>query len=211
MKKINTILIVLILAIVSLFGVVGCESSSQNELQSKIDELQSRIEELEEQIRERDERIKELEGEIKENQNNEYINYEVASEGVFFDWTDERLNFVGISNSVVEVKSLCEQNKFLFFDEKSTDYETLYGKKIREYESDYFTDKSLIVCAFTESCYPGTLMVENLVIKENALTVQIKYHNDYGYAYDIVVGWVFIVEVDKSSVSSIKSVSYHLV
>ena len=63
MKKIKTILIVLLLAIVSLFGFVGCESSSQSELQSKIDELQSRIEELEEQIRERDERIKELEKE----------------------------------------------------------------------------------------------------------------------------------------------------
>ena len=63
MKKINTILIVLILAIVSLFGFVGCESSSQNDLQSKIDELQSRIDELEEQIQERDDRIKELEEE----------------------------------------------------------------------------------------------------------------------------------------------------
>ena len=63
MKKIKTILIVLLLAIVSLFGFVGCVSSSQSELQSKIDELQSRIEELEEQIRERDERIKELEKE----------------------------------------------------------------------------------------------------------------------------------------------------
>ena len=63
MKKINTILIALLIAVISLFGFVGCESSSQNDLQSKIDELQSKIEELEEQIRERDERIKELEGE----------------------------------------------------------------------------------------------------------------------------------------------------
>lgn len=189
MKKISNIIISLLLTTFAMSGIVGCAPDAQNGT-NKTDETK---------------------GELGETQNNEVIPYKVVCEGYFFDCSDERLDFIGISNSVDEVKALCEQNNYLFFDENSTDYVNSYGETIREYTPDYFADKSLIVCAFTKSTYPGTYTVEQLVIKENTLTVQTEYHNEYGYIDDVVVGWVFIIEVDKSSVSSIKSVLYHLV
>lgn len=64
MEKAKKVFIALVLGIVMMFGVAGC--NTQNELQAKIDDLHSRIEELEEQIRERDEKIEQLENELAE-------------------------------------------------------------------------------------------------------------------------------------------------
>lgn len=50
MKKLCSVIISLMLGIVALFGIAGCNSGTQSELQGKIDELQSRIEELEYRI-----------------------------------------------------------------------------------------------------------------------------------------------------------------
>lgn len=72
MKRIKTVCIALILAIVMIFGVAGCNAGVQNDLQNKIDSLQSqmaemedRLAEMDEQIRERDATIEDLNEEIK--------------------------------------------------------------------------------------------------------------------------------------------------
>ena len=71
MKQIKIVFIALFLSVVMVFGIAGCNTSSQNELQSKIDNLQSqiaemedRLAEMEDQLRERDATIEDLNGQI---------------------------------------------------------------------------------------------------------------------------------------------------
>ena len=72
MKKIKKVLIALVLAIVMVFGVAGCNAGAHNELQSTIENLQSqiaemedRLAEMEDQLRERDTTIEDLNEQIK--------------------------------------------------------------------------------------------------------------------------------------------------
>lgn len=73
MKKVKIVLIALLLGIVMIFGVAGCNIDTQNDLQGKIDDLQTQIEELEERLAEmedqfgdRDKKIEQLEKELAE-------------------------------------------------------------------------------------------------------------------------------------------------
>ena len=66
MKKISKILVALLLGIVALFGVVGCNADTQSELQSQIDELQSQIEEMNDKLTEMEEQLRECDGVIED-------------------------------------------------------------------------------------------------------------------------------------------------
>lgn len=65
MKRIKIVFIAIILAVVMIFGVAGCNAGTQNELQGKIAEMEN-------QIRERDEKIEQLEKELRALQNKDW-------------------------------------------------------------------------------------------------------------------------------------------
>lgn len=218
MKKIFVIFAALFLAVVTVFGVAGCNESMQNDLQGKIDELQSqigaqqsqieemedRLAEMEDQIRDRDEKIEQLENELAK------MNYSVAYEGLSHEFPKDRKEFVGICNSYNDLIELCANNNYGFYDEENPDYESTMGKKVREYTEEFFNSKSLVVCAFSEPSYSGMLKVLSLDVADNILTVIIKQPFT-GAAYNVVCYWEFIIEVDKSIVSGVTSSTYLVV
>ena len=88
MKRISKIIFALLIGVITIFGVAGCNNDAQKQLQGKIDELQAQIadvsgrltemedeldernatiDDLNDQLKERDERIEELEKEILSN------------------------------------------------------------------------------------------------------------------------------------------------
>lgn len=62
MKKFSKIFIALLLVIVALFCVAGCNADIQNELQSKIDELQAQVDEMNDRIEQLEQELKILKG-----------------------------------------------------------------------------------------------------------------------------------------------------
>ena len=167
MKKISGILIALLLAVISLFGFVGCVSSSQSELQSKIEELQSRIEELEEQIQERDERIKELE---EENIGTFYTLQEAYNNGIL---TKEDLKVIATTPRLeladITIKQAIIKDYLKMFLEHTQSYHDATVEDIYIYK--YFGDyNGAIVIQITEVFveYPAVMMeytVADIVIE----------------------------------------------
>ena len=169
MKRVKIVCIALILGIVMIFGVVGCNDDSQSQINGE--------------------------------------DYSVVYEGASYNWSADRKDFVGICNSNNDLIKLCTKNNCGFYDEESSDYESVMGKKVREYTKEFFKSKSLVVCAFTESSYSGALKVLSLEVIEDTLTLNIK-RPFTGTAEDVVVCWGFIIEVNKSIVSGVKSSTY---
>ena len=88
MKRISKIIVALLIGVVMIIGVTGCNDDTQKQLQSKIDALQTQLVELngklaemEDQIRERDERIEDLEKEISSNTGTFYSLQEAYDNG----------------------------------------------------------------------------------------------------------------------------------
>lgn len=135
------------------------------------------------------------------------MNYSAVYEGVSYDWSEDRKNFVGICSSNNDLIELCAKNNCGFYDEENPDYESDFGKKVREYTEEFFNSKSLVVCAFSEPSYSGALKVLSLEVVDNILTVIIK-EPFTGFADNVVVCWGFIIEVDKSIVSGVTSSRY---
>ena len=212
MKKISKILITLLLVMVALFGITGCNAETQKQLQSKIDELQTQIEEMEErfadmeeQIKERDERIEDLEDGLADMEDLMGINYKVTYEGQYGQLGQK--NYISICNSNNELMQLCTDNNYGFYDEESRYYESPMGRMIRNYTDNFFKRKSLVVCAFTESAYFGPLKVSSVEVVEKTLTLKIN-RPDSDTASDVVVSWMFIIEVTKSMVLNATSSIY---
>lgn len=140
---------------------------------------------------------------------NEIGTYVVAYEGVSFEYSQNHLDFIGISDSLKSLKKLCAKNNYGFFDEKSRDYQSELGKQLQSYSQDFFKSKALVLCVFTESNYGGARKVETLDIKNNSLILKIKCTNsEYGDC--VMVHWGFVVEVEKTYISTIKESTYLL-
>lgn len=134
-------------------------------------------------------------------------NYSVVYEDVSYNWSAEHLDFVEGCNSLSELKAICKRNNFGVYDKKNADYDSNFATKIREYTKRYFKSRSLVVCSFTESYYFGTLKIEALEVNENTLTVKIK-RQEADSANDVMVVWGFVIEVDKTYVSSVTDYTY---
>ena len=114
-KKLKIVLIALFLAIIMVFGVAGCNASSQNDLQSTIDNLQSQIAEMEDQIRERDKKIEQLENEIAEMQ--DYI-LKISADKQVYSVNEEIFIDVALENRSGEDVEIAYY--FLFIPESPT-------------------------------------------------------------------------------------------
>lgn len=87
MSKAKTIVIALFWGVVMMFGVAGCNSDAQNELNKKISDLESRIEQMEESLAERDSTIEDLNDQIKKSDERiEQLERELAekTDGAFY-------------------------------------------------------------------------------------------------------------------------------
>lgn len=172
------------------------------QLKLQISDRDATIEELNEQIKNLKEQIERLEDRLAA-----VTGYSAVYEGSSYNWSEDRKDFVGICNSKDDLIKLCTENNYGFYDEENSDYQSVLGKKVREYTEEFFISKSLVVCAFTDSSYSGPLKVSSLEIIENTLTLKIKQPFT-GVAEDIMVSWGFIVEIDKSVVSGVANSKY---
>lgn len=177
MKKIFGIFIALFLAIVMVFGVAGCNTGTQNDLQGTINDLQSqiaemegRLAEMEDQIRERDETIENLNDQItKLEEQIEQLEKELAekSAGTFYTLQEAYNN--GWLTQADLMSIACYHNGGQRYNEEimSDDYkpapktpeilsknvdlairQTLVNDLNKEYDSDSFVLNNIVVCAY---------------------------------------------------------------
>lgn len=138
-------------------------------------------------------------------------NYSVVYENVSYDWSAEHLDFVAGCDSLAELKAVCKKSNYSVYNKNSNDYESDFGKKIREYTKGYFKSRSLVVCAFSEPHYFGMRKVEDLEVNENTLTLKIKFQGTSDAADEVMVVWGFVIEVDKNFVSSVTDYKYIII
>ena len=66
MKRISKIIVAILIGVITIFGVAGCNDDTQKQLQSKIDELQAQITQLQQTLNDKDEENEDLQGQIDE-------------------------------------------------------------------------------------------------------------------------------------------------
>lgn len=133
--------------------------------------------------------------------------YKVVYEDVSYDWNMNHVNFIEGCDSLTGLKTICKNNDFGAFDKNVADYDSAFAVKIREYNKDFFKRRSLVVCSITESYYSGVLEVGSVSVERDTLVVKIR-RNETDSVNDVIVGWGFVIELDKSFVSAVAYYKY---
>ena len=106
-----------------------------------------------------------------------------------------------------ELKQLCDKYNSPAFSENSDKYNSELNKLLRSFDSNYFEDKSLIIC-FGNGPSGGILgKIKNITIEENILMVNYtRKYAEISIASIRQDPWVLIVEVNKKDVKNISQV-----
>ncbi|MBR6788413.1 MAG: hypothetical protein IKM44_01215 [Clostridia bacterium] len=138
--------------------------------------------------------------------------YKVAFNGNA-NYRSNHLDFIALCNSYEELKEACSQNNYYFFNrdedfhEYDKDYDSVAGEKIRGYTTQYFNDKSLVICAFMKREDFGKYVVDAVEVDTGKLTLKIKYPRSET-ANEALTGYFFIVEVNKPFVKDVTNTTY---
>lgn len=131
-----------------------------------------------------------------------------------FYHTDKLYNDPGYSpmistliKSNEELKQLCDKYNSPAFSENSDKYNSELNKLLRSFDSNYFEDKSLIIC-FGNGPSGGILgKIKNITIEENILMVNYTRKDaEISIASIRQDPWVLIIEVNKKDVKNISQV-----
>lgn len=109
--------------------------------------------------------------------------------------------------SYEELKQLCDEYNSPAFSEDSNKYDSEVNTLIRSFDSNYFVEKSLIIC-FGTGGHGGILgKVKKIAIEENTLLINY-INDDFGEYIAVVIydPWILIIEVDKQKVKDILQV-----
>ncbi|MCX4363205.1 MAG: hypothetical protein OSJ74_07485 [Clostridia bacterium] len=94
----------------------------------------------------------------------------------YFD-DDSKLNLTQKIDSVDELKTFCNDKQLGVFDNDSTAYDDLAGKKLREYDEDFFKQYSVVlVFRFNET--PNNYIFDSLSVDNQVryyLSITLKY------------------------------------
>ncbi len=139
-------------------------------------------------------------------------NCEAVVEATLYSGTEGCKDFVAICRSLDELEEECLRNGYDFFNESNSQnncYDSEAGKKIREYNDEYFQSKVFAVCAFFSNGRLGQYRIEEAEVAANKLTLYIRRpkKND---AADVINNVFLIAGVDKSLVSQVTSIEYVL-
>ena len=146
------------------------------------------------------------------NDDDTLTDYKVVYDGNAI-YRSEHLDFVALCNSYEELKEVCSQNNYYFFDRNKDfdyfekDYDTVAGIKIRGYTRQYFNNRSLVICAIMRRSDIGDFDIDAVEVDAGNLTVKIKRpHSDI--ANDREIGFFFIIEVNKAFVKDVTNTTY---
>lgn len=131
--------------------------------------------------------------------------------------TSGKKNMNGLVCSVEELKTLCGDHGYRFFNETyhpteadasslSTKFETEMGQKIRSYDEQYFQDKALIINFFLVTGYAASderFVREIAANREDGILILVMGVKEYSYVDDAMGFWTFLIEVDKAELESI--------
>ena len=92
-----------------------------------------------------------------------------------------------------------------YFDELSFSYNSEMGLMIRKYDDEFFKDNSLVICVIDAGNYYN-YSVNKLEVSNSELTINIKKTQKKGIFTDEAFAYSFIIEVEKTEFSNIKSV-----
>ncbi len=112
--------------------------------------------------------------------------------------------------SYEELKQLCNEYNSPAFAENSTKYDSEVNDLIRSFNSNYFTDKSLII-AFGTGASGGILgEIENITKIEDELFINYT-RKDADQSITAIINdpWILILEVDKQDVTIINQVKFN--
>lgn len=151
-------------------------------------------------------------------QEQEVIAYNLAFSGNYeqekLPFGDKYVNTTIESDLKIKVDSLSqlistsEENEFPFFDENDKNYDSELSKKIREYNEEFFADKSLILI-FSFGSNNSTVRITGTKLNGTTLTVTGSKPDEI-YASDVKKSFVYILEMEKSDVKNVTEIELQL-
>ena len=191
MKKVKQILVLLMLCIVSclLFACAGLETIKTDDREQEKNQQEQKV-----------------------------ITYNLSFSGSYeqekLPFGDKYINSSIESDLKIKADSLSqlisgsEENDFPFFDETDENYNSALSKKIREYDDDFFADKSLILI-FSFGTNYSTIRITGATLKSTTLTVTASKPDEV-YSSDIKKSFVYILEMDKKDVKDVLQIEMQL-
>lgn len=129
----------------------------------------------------------------------------------FTDASEEKLgahNFVRLIASLEELKTFCDEVNNPAFRQESPKYTNDLSKKLREYDEEFFAEKSLIIY-LTIAPNPGiSYKIRSLIIdgEELFLNIHRKQAKPKGVWIAVIIPWTFLIEVNKADITGITSI-----
>ncbi len=111
-------------------------------------------------------------------------------------------------DSLSQLISISNENEFPFFDENDENYNNAFSKKIREYDEEFFTDKSLILI-FSFGTNNLTVRITGTNLQGTTLTVT-GSKPDGIYETDVKRSFAYIIEMEKSDVKNVEKIELQL-
>lgn len=110
-----------------------------------------------------------------------------------------------IVNSVNELEVLCEEWNNPAFDENHEEYFSELSEKIREYNSEFFENKALIINSSIQYNSASEPKVDQLTIEESELVIEISLKR--GTYTSVAESWLFLIEVNQTDVQDITNIT----
>lgn len=140
---------------------------------------------------------------------NKNHNFSIAYEGKSaFGFDDEKLTYC-LSEYVStreKLETLSKKFNNGYFDELSLSYNSEMGLMIRKYDDEFFKDNSLVICVIDAGNHYN-YSVNKLEVRNSELIINIKKTQKKGIFTDEAFAYSFIIEVEKTEFSNIKSVN----
>lgn len=123
---------------------------------------------------------------------------EVENGGITYGLTE-------IVNSLIELEALCEEWNNPAFDENNEEYSSELSEKIREYNEEFFENKTLIINSSIQYNSAREPKVDQLTIEEGDLVIEISLKR--GTYTDVAESWLFLIEVNQTDVQDIPKIT----
>lgn len=131
-----------------------------------------------------------------------------GNEGVFgYKESDEGITYgvSAIARSLDELKELCAEWNNPAFTEGAEGYDGELPGKLRAYDEEFFSEKSLVIVFLFGVNGAREPKLEKLTVKDGALEAEISLKK--GNFSDVAEAWIFVAETEASAVASAEKIT----
>ena len=130
------------------------------------------------------------------------------NEGAFgYKESDEGITYgvSAIARSLDELKELCAEWNNPAFTEGAEGYDGELPGKLRAYDEEFFSEKSLVIVFLFGVNGAREPKLEKLTVKEGALEAEISLKK--GNFSDVAEAWIFVAETEASAVATAEKIT----